>query len=222
MKRTNAVKIGSLWEAPKKEDASIVADLEEQAAQGIVVGAAPQHPMVGARTNKKGGSWDPTELTPKMLHIMDLQLFNPTIKADQIAEIVDLSASRVRGIISSAMYRAKFNLRRLKIEKLQHSKIAEERDKFSKLRDEMIDAHKNIMLIDPNQHAGKELELEKLKQRSVSDLLRMSTDQLREIDRKLSGDNGGRGEVSAEIEVDTSDPRKAYLRLMSSFRKGSK
>ena len=221
MKKQEGVKIGKLWEAPLKECPHVTKELEEQQALGVRIGATPQHPKYGTGVDG-ANNWDPKELTPKMLHIMDLQLFNPTITAPQLADIVGLSVSRIRGIIGCSMYRTKFNLRRLKIEKLQHSKIAEERDKFLKLRDDMIEAHKNIMLLDPVQHKGKELELEKLKQRSISDLLRCSTEELREIDRKLSPANGDQSQLAAEVEIDTSDPRKAYLRLMSTFRKGTK
>jgi hypothetical protein len=99
--------------------------------------------------------------------------------------------------------------------------VAAERAIFEQLRDEMIDAHKTIMQINKAGHVGKELELEKLKQRSVSDLLKMSTEQLREMDRKLDGDNGD-AQVGAEVEIDTSDPKVAYVRLLGTFRKGTK
>jgi hypothetical protein len=86
----------------------------------------------------------------------------------------------------------------------------------------MIDAHKSVMNINPGLHVGKELELEKLKQRSVTSLLNMSVDQLKEIDRKLDGPGNGEGTVGAEVELDTSDPKKAYVRLLGTFRKGTK
>ena len=223
----------NLWEKPIKEcpvkpepppptpeEISVVEELEEQEAQGILSGASQRgHKVGGTRRTSK---WDPVELTPIMDHMLDVQLFNPKITPKQLADHVNLSVSRVSSILGSGMYRAKYNLRRVKVERLQHSRVAAERAKFEKLRDEMIDAHKNTMKIDPSAHAGKELEVEKLKQRSVTDLLRMSTDQLRHIDQKLDGPGNGEGQVGAEVEIDTSDPKVAYVRLLGTFRKGTK
>jgi len=223
----------NLWEKPLKdcpvkpdpppptpEEISASEELEEQESMGILSGASKRgHKVGGTRRTSK---WNPTELTPIMDHMLDVQLFNPKITQKELAEHVGLSISRVSSILGSGMYRAKYNLRRIKVERLQHSKVAAERDKFEALRDEMIDAHKNVMQIDPVKHVGKELELEKLKQRSVTDLLRMSTDQLKEIDRKLDGPGNGEGQIGAEVELDTSDPKKAYIRLLGTFRKGTK
>lgn len=219
----------NLWEKPLKacpvkeppaEEASAVEELEEQESLGIYSGASKRGHKVGG--TKRESAWDPVELTPIMDHMLDVQLFNPTITPTQLAAHVGLSVSRVTAILGSGMYRAKYNLRRIKVERLQNSRVAAERAKFEKLRDEMIDAHKSIMNINKAGHVGKELELEKLKQRSVSDLLKMSTDQLKEIDRKLSPPDNGEGQVGAEVEIDTSDPKVAYVRLLGTFRKGTK
>jgi predicted XRE-type DNA-binding protein len=223
----------SLWEKPLKEcpvkeappdptieDVTVVEELAEQESLGIYQGASKRGHKVGGI--KRQSKWDPVELTPIMNHILDVQFFNPKITQKELANHVGLSQSRVSAILGSGMYRAKYNLRRIKIERLQHSKVAAERNKFEALRDEMIDAHKKVMEIDPVKHVGKELELEKLKQRSVSDLLRMSTEQLRHIDVRLDGPVNGEGQIGAEVELDTSDPGKAYIRLLGTFRKGTK
>ena len=223
----------NLWEKPVKEcpvkpepppptpeEVTASEELEEQETLGILSGASQRGHKVGGTRRKS--KWDPVELTPIMDHMLDVQLFNPKITPKQLADHVNLSVSRVSSILGSGMYRAKYNLRRIKVERLQHSRVAAERDKFEQLRDEMTDAHKSIMRIDPTAHVGKELELEKLKQRSVTDLLRMSTDQLKEIDRRLDGGGNGEGQIGAEVELDTSDPKKAYIRLLGTFRKGTK
>jgi len=202
------------------QDVSVVEELQEQESLGIYQGASKRGHKVGGM--KRESKWDPVELTPIMNHMLDVQFFNPKITQKELADHVSLSVSRVSAILGSGMYRAKYNLRRIKIERLQNSKVAAERLKFEQLRDEMIDAHKRVMEIDPVKHVGKELELEKLKQRSVTDLLRMSTEQLRHIDVRLDGPNGGDGAVGAEVEIDTSDPKVAYVRLLGTFRKGTK
>jgi len=222
----------NLWEKPIKEcpikpepppptpeEVSVADELEEQESMGIVSGASQRGHKVGG--TRRRSSYDPLELTPIMDHMLDVQLFNPKITPKQLADHVGLSTSRVTSILGSGMYRAKYNLRRVKVERLQHSRVAAERAKFEQLRDEMIDAHKKTMDIDPVKHVGKELELEKLKQRSVTDLLRMSTDQLRDIDKRLDGPDNGES-VGAEVEIDTSDPKVAYVRLLGTFRKGTK
>ncbi len=219
--------ITKLWEdpitvcptKPPVEDVTVVEELQAQESLGIYSGASKRGHKTGG--TDRSSKWDPVELTPIMDHMLDVQLFNPKITQAQLAAHVDLSVSRVSSILGSGMYRAKYNLRRIKVERLQHSRVAAERAIFEQLRDDMIDAHKNIMAINKAGHIGKELELEKLKQRSVSDLLRMSTDQLKELDRKLDGDNG-EDRVGAEVELDTSDPKKAYIRLLGTFRKGTK
>jgi hypothetical protein len=201
------------------EDLSVMEELKQQESLGIVSGASRRGHKVGGTSRKS--KWDPRELTPIMDHMLDVQLFNPKITQKELADHVSLSVSRVSAILGSGMYRAKYNLRRIKVERLQHSRVAAERERFELLRDEMVDAHKKVMDIDATKHVGKELELEKLKQRSITDLLRMSTDQLKEIDRKLDGPNGGDA-VGAEVEIDTSDPKVAYVRLLGTFRKGTK
>lgn len=206
-------------EPPTPEEATIVEELAEQESMGIYTGASKRGHKVGGI--KRESKWDPVELTPIMNHMLDVQFFNPTITQKQLADHVGLSVSRISAILGSGMYRAKYNLRRVKVERLQNSRVAAERAQFEKLRDEMIDAHKTIMNINKAGHVGKELELEKLKQRSVSDLLKMSTEQLRDLDKKLSPDNGG-AQVGAEVEIDTSDPKVAYVRLLGTFRKGTK
>lgn len=218
--------ITKLWEDPitvcppkPVEDVSVAQELQDQESLGIYSGASKRGHKTGG--TERSSKWDPVELTPIMDHMLDVQLFNPKITQAQLAAHVELSVSRVSAILGSGMYRAKYNLRRIKVERLQHSRVAAEREKFEKLRDDMIDAHKKTMEIDPSGHVGKELELEKLKQRSVSDLLRMSTDQLKELDRKLDGGNG-EDAVGVEAELDTSDPNKAYIRLLGTFRKGTK
>jgi hypothetical protein len=219
----------NLWEKPIKEcpvkepptpeEVTVVEELEEQESLGIYSGASKRGHKVGGV--KRKSKWNPVELTPIMDHMLDVQLFNPKITQKQLADHVSLSVSRVSAILGSGMYRAKYNLRRIKVDRLANSRVAAERAIFEQLRDEMIDAHKTIMQINKAGHVGKELELEKLKQRSVSDLLKMSTEQLREMDRKLDGDNGD-AQVGAEVEIDTSDPKVAYVRLLGTFRKGTK
>lgn len=221
----------SLWEKPLEkcpvktpppavEDVTVVEELQEQESLGIYQGASKRGHKIGGIKRKT--KWDPVELTPIMNHMLDVQFFNPKITQKELADHVGLSQSRVSAILGSGMYRAKYNLRRIKVERLQNSKVAAERLKFEQLRDEMVDAHKKTMEIDPTKHVGKELELEKLKQRSCSDLLRMSTEQLRHIDVRLDGPANGEGQVGAEVELDTSDPNKAYIRLLGTFRKGTK
>ncbi len=210
-------KITQVWDTPVPKDPTVAAELAEQQLHGVVSSS-------GGRSHRAGrdDQWDPKELSPKMDHMVYLQLLSPSITRAELAELVGLSVSRVSHIINSGMYKTKYNMRRIKIERLQNSRVAAERQRFEKLRDEMIEAHRTVMKIDKTAHVGKELEPEKLKQRSVSDLLRMSTEQIKEIDRKLDGPNGGDATVGAEVELDTSDPGKAYIRLLGTFRKGTK
>ena len=207
--------ITKVWEETI-ETSSVKKQLVEQQAHGVVSG-----PGKRSTTPGRDDQWDPKEMSPKMDHMLDLQLLSPTITRAQLAVAVGLSVSRVGKIINSGMYKTKYNMRRIQIERLQNSRVAAERARFEALRDEMIEAHQAVMQIDKTAHVGKEMELEKLKQRSVSDLLRMSTDELRHLDRKLDGPNG-EGTVGTEVEIDTSDPKVAYVRLLQTFRKGTK
>jgi hypothetical protein len=102
---------------------------------------------------------------------------------------------------------------------MQHSKIARERAKFLELRDKMIKEHLALIKLDPKIYAGKELEAQKLRQKSVQDLLRVSTEQL-----KSAGDNGGTDnleERTRSIEISGNED-DAYMRIMETWRKGTK
>lgn len=186
----------------------------------VVYGANPQANRATMRSENK---WNPKELSPMMLRLMDLQLFNPRIKTKELAQIVGWSTGRVRRIISSDMYRTRFKERRIDIERLQHSRVARERARFEELRNKMIDEHLKIIDIDASTHGVKQIEAEKLRQKSISELLRVSEEHL-----KPAGDNGGgNGESAMEertrsIEIDTSDPNSAYMRIMETWRRGTK
>lgn len=189
-------------------------------ALGIKMGTLPG----GNRHRTEAGrQWDPKEITPKMQRLMYLQLFNPTATAEQLANIIGLSPTRVRAILRSDMYKAKYHMRRLEIEQLENSKILEERQKFQELRDEMIKAHEELLELDPSRYLGKELEVERLRQTSMTTLLKLSSTELDRIDRALSfKDSKDSAQVGVEVELDTSDPKKAYMRLMTGFKKGTK
>jgi hypothetical protein len=128
-----------------------VEDIEVMESQGVVSG-----PVSPRRDRGKGDKWDPKALTPKMDHMLSVQLFNPTVKAGQLAKLVHLSESQVRHILGSTMYRTKYRIRRAEVEKLQNSRVAAERARFEKLRDEMIDAHKSVMNINPGREAPEQ------------------------------------------------------------------
>jgi hypothetical protein len=184
--------------------------------QPVIYGTGPEKNKAASRSPTR---WNPKELSPQMLRIMDHQLMNPGIKVKEIAQIVGWSPSRIKRIIGSDMYRQRYKERRLDIEKLQHSKIARERAKFLELRDKMIKEHLDLIKLDPKTYAGKELEAQKLRQKSVQDLLRVSNEQL-----KSAGDNGGTDnleERTRSIEV-SGDENESYMRIMETWRKGTK
>jgi len=186
----------------------------------VVYSPNPQSSKIGTRTDQK---WNPKELSPMMLRIMDLQLFNPRVKVKEIAQVIGWSTGRVKRIISSDMYRQRYEERRLEIERLQHSKIARERARFEEIRNKMIEEHMKIIAIDTSVHGVKQLEAEKLRQKSISELLKVSEEHL-----KPAGENGGGNgdksyeEHSRSVEIDTSDPNAAYMRIMETWRKGTK
>ena len=182
----------------------------------VVYSPNPEKSKAASRTANK---WNPKELSPMMKRIMDLQLFNPSIKVKEIAQIVKWSPNRVKRIISSDMYRTRYQERIREVEQLQHSMVARERAKFEKLRDQMIDEHLKIINLDPAKYGGKELELEKVRQKSVQDLLRVSNEQL-----KSAGDNGGKGdseERTRSVEI-SGNADESYMRIMETWRKGTK
>jgi len=158
-----------------------------------------------------------------MLRIMDLQLFNPSIKTKEIAQIVGWSPSRVKRIVASDLYRTRYIERREEIERLQHSNIAKEKARFLEIRERMIKEHLGIVDIDPATHGVKSLEAQKVRQKSISELLKVAEDHL-----KPAGGNGGDQpsgdyeEQTRSIEIDTSDPNAAYMRIMETWRKGTK
>jgi hypothetical protein len=182
----------------------------------VVYGTGPEKNKAAARTPTR---WNPKELSPQMLRIMDLQLFNPAIKVKEIAQVIGWSPSRIKRIIGSDMYRQRYKERRVKIESLQHSKIARERGKYEEIRDKMIAEHQEFINLDPNDFAGKQLEVHKLRQKSVQDLLRVSNEQL-----KSAGDNGGEGaseEHTRSVEI-SGDENESYMRIMETWRRGTK
>ena len=182
----------------------------------VVYGTMPQKNKAASRTPHR---WNPKELSPQMLRIMDHQLMNPGIKVKEIAQIVGWSPARIKRIIGSDMYRQRYKERRLDIEALQHSKVARERARFIELRDKMIKEHLELIEIDPKTYAGKELEAQKLRQKSVQDLLRVTTEQL-----KSAGDNGGTQNLEEHTRsVEVSDnANDSYMRIMETWRKGTK
>ena len=184
--------------------------------QPVVYGTGPEKNKAASRTATR---WNPKELSPQMLRIQDHQLMNPGIKVKEIAQIVGWSPSRVKRVIGSDMYRQRYKERRLEIEQLQHSKIARERAKFLEIRDCMLKEHMDLIKIDPKTYAGKELEAQKLRQKSIQDLLRVSVEHT-----KSAGDNGGVTDLeehtkSIEISDNESD---SYMRIMETWRKGTK
>jgi hypothetical protein len=183
-------------------------------------GTGPQSNKAAARSPS---SWSPKELSPMMLRIMDLQLFNPAIKTKDIAQIVGWSPGRVKRIVASDLYRTRYIERRAEIERLQHSNIAKEKAKFLEIRERMLKEHMEIVDMDPLLHGVKALEAQKIRQKSISELLKVSEEHL-----KPAGGNGGDQppgefeEQTRSIEIDTSDPNAAYMRIMETWRKGTK
>jgi hypothetical protein len=182
----------------------------------VVYGTGPEKNKAASR---KSTSWNPKELSPQMLRIQDHQLMNPGIKVKEIAQIVGWSPSRVKRVIGSDMYRQRYKERRLEIEQLQHSKIARERAYFLELRDKMIKEHLELIKEDPKTYAGKELQAQQLRQKSVQDLLRVSIEQT-----KPAPDNGGTTDLeehTKSIEISDSES-DSYMRIMETWRKGTK
>jgi AraC-like DNA-binding protein len=183
-------------------------------------GTGPQSNKMAARS---ASSWSPKELSPMMLRIMDLQLFNPSIKIREISQVVGWSPSRVKRIVASDLYRTRYIERRAEIERLQHSNIAKEKARFLEIRERMLKEHMDIVEIDPLQYGVKALEAQKIRQKSITELLKVSEEHL-----KPASDNGGDRpsgdyeEQTRSIEIDTSDPNAAYMRIMETWRKGTK
>jgi AraC-like DNA-binding protein len=183
-----------------------------------------QYGTMPQRGNEKGQkSWNPKVLSPPMIRIMDLQLFNPTMTAKDIAQVVGKSPSHVKKIIGSDLYKTRYRERRAEVERLQHSKVAAEVAKFENLRDDMIRRHREFLDLDPTKFAGRELECERIRQKSVQDLLRLSQDNL-----PSAGGNGASKEVgeyeerTRTLEIDPTDPDAAYMKLQETWRRGTK
>ena len=169
----------------------------ETLMSGVVYSPNPQSNREPMRSDNK---WNPKELSPMMLRIMDLQLFNPRIKVKELAEVIGWSTGRIKRIISSDMYRQRYEERRLEIERLQHSKIARERARFEEIRNKMIDEHMKIIAMNTSIHGIKQLEAEKLRQKSISELLKVSEEHLKPASDN-GGDNGDRITTAANVAL---------------------
>ncbi len=181
----------------------------------------------GPQSNKKAGrtatSWNPKELSPMMLRIMDFQLFNPSIKVKEIAQLIGWSPGRVKRIIGSDMYRTRYTERRKEIERLQHSNIARDKAKFIEIRDKMLKEHMALVDLDPAKYGVKELEAQKLRQKSITELLKLSEEHLKPAGGNGADQSGGEfEEQTRSVEIDTSDPNSAYMRIMETWRKSTK
>lgn len=186
---------------------------------GVVYTPNPQSNRVTMRTD---GKWNPKELSPMVLRIMDLQLFNPRIKVKELAQVVGWSTGRIKRIVSSDMYRQRYKERRLEIERLQHSKIARERARFEEIRDKMIEEHMSIIAIDSSAHGIKQIEAEKLRQKSISELLKVAEEHLKPSSNEGGGTPESFEEHTRSLELDTNDFNAAYLRIKETWRRGTK
>ena len=197
---------------------------------GVVYGQNPwrDHPAQrgdrGGKSRDRHAGWNPKVLSPIMTQIMDLHLFNPQLKKREIAELLKLSKNRVRRIMNCDMYRTRYRQRRLEVERLMHSSLARDREKFIRLRDKMIGMHEEVAEMDPQQYGSvKAMEVERLRQKSMSELLRVATDHLK------PGGNGAQEvgsteskEHSLEGEIDLTDPNAAYFRIVEKWQANTK
>ncbi|MHA2064558.1 MAG: hypothetical protein ACXABY_09285 [Candidatus Thorarchaeota archaeon] len=177
----------------------------------------------GGKTRDRHSGWNPKVLTAVMQEIMDLHLFNPQLKKKEIAQLLRLSKNRVRRIMNSDMYRTRHRQRRLEIERLMHSSIARDKAKFLKLRNKMIDLHMELAEMDPQQYGTtKAVEVERLRQKSMSEILRVAEDNLKSSDNGDGEKPGVTSEHSVEGELDLSDPNAAYFRIVEQWRQSTK
>lgn len=207
-----------------------VAAQEELMRQtGVVYGQNPWRDNPAQRGSRGGTSrdrhagWDPKVLTAVMQEIMDLHLFNPQLKKQEIAILLRLSKNRVRRIMNSDMYRTRHRQRRLEIERLMHSSIARDRAKFLEYRNKMLEMHMELAEMDPQQYGTtKAVEVERLRQKSMSEILKVAEDNLR-TPRDGNGEGqGATAEHSLEGELDLTDPNAAYFRIVEKWRQSTK
>lgn len=196
---------------------------------GVVYGNNPWRNNPAQRGDRGGESrdrhagWNPKELSDLMLRIMDLHLFNPQLKKREVATTLGLSLNRVRRIMNCDMYRTRYRQRRLEVERLMHSNLATDRAKFIKLRDDMIRLHTELAEMDPNQYGGaKAVEVERLRQKSMTELLKVATDHLRPSNGTGEKEKLESKEHSLEGEIDLSDPNAAYFRIVEKWQANTK
>ena len=196
---------------------------------GVVYGQNPWRDQPGQMGSRGGESrdrhagWNPKTLTPIMLEIMDLQLFNPQLKKQEIAHLLRLSKNRVRRIMNSDMYRTRLRQRRLEVERLMHSSVARDRAKFLVLRNKMLEMHLELAKMDPHQYGTtKAVEVERLRQKSMTEILRVAEDNLRSSGNGDGEKSTSTSEHSVEGELDLSDPNAAYFRIVEKWRQSTK
>lgn len=196
---------------------------------GVVYGQNPWRDTPGNRGDRGGetrdrhGGWNPKSLSPIMTEIMNLILFNPQLKKREIAQVLKLSKNRVRRIMNSDMFRTRYRQRRLEVERLMDSTLARDKAKFLKLRDKMLKMHMEVAEMDPEQYGTtKAVEVERLRQKSMSEILKVAEDNLKTPANGDAEKSGMTAEHSVEGELDLSDPNAAYFRIVEQWRQSTK
>ena len=207
----------------------IAAQEELMKQTGVVYGQNPWRDTPAKRGSQGGTSrdrhagWDPKVLTAVMMEIMDLHLFNPQLKKQEIATLLRLSLNRVRRIMNSDMYRTRWRQRRLEVERLMHSSLARDKAKFLEYRNKMLEMHMELAEMDPQQYGvTKAIEVERLRQKSMSEILKVAEDNLRAPGRDNGDGDTEKSEHSVEGELDLSDPNAAYFRIVEKWQKSTK
>lgn len=208
---------------------SIQAQEKLMEESGVVYGVNPWRDQPAQRGDRGGknrdrhAGWNPKTLTPIMNEIMDLHILNPQLKKKEIAQLLRLSKNRVRRIMNSDMYRTRWRHRRLEIERIIASTAARDRKKFLELRDKMLEMHMELAEMDPNQYGTtKAVEVERLRQKSMSEILKVAEDNLRSAGNGDDEKPTSESEHSVEGELDLSDPNAAYFRIVEKWRQSTK
>ena len=87
----------------------------------------------------------------------------------------------------------------------------------------MLNMHLELAEMDPEQYGTtKAVEVERLRQKSMSEILKVAEDNLRSPLNGSGEDSKVTAEHSVEGELDLSDPNAAYFRIVEQWKQSTK
>ena len=183
----------------------------------------PITPSARPKVRTTDTQWEPTALNESMLRLMDFIFIYPRVTNEELGELVGFSPQHVSKVRNSDIFKERYKQRRAELERLETSRLMQERERFLKLRDEMITEHEKLIHIDASKHGvAREAEFQRIRQKSIGDLLKVSTEEVGRIDDLRSRGPDGNGTV-VELGIRTVQTgQEAYQELLARFRRGTK